>query len=216
MAISAGKGSCFELQTGYSLPRNIALSANFMTGERDRSTKAVDDLAKVSYFEGSLGFYRSFKTKGVFEIFAGYGHGSQHHTFAYTRGAGAGFFGFETIPDGLANLSFSKVFIQPDIGFKTKYFEGAFSFRLSRLSFNEINIFDTIYHLDALNNVKENSVPWFFEPGFTIRGGPEATRFQMQLVVPKNLTNPKMMSETFRISLGIAMELNLFKKEENK
>lgn len=214
MAMSTGKGESFELQAGYSLPMHIALNANYMNGKRDKSRGSVDDITKISYFEGSIGYYKSFLTYGIFEIYGGFGHGSQNHTFAYTTSADNGWFSFQVIPDGKADLSFSKLYFQPNMGLKTKWVEAAVSFRLSSLDFDKINIYNTKYHLDELNLLKEYNAPWLFEPSLTLRGGPEMVKFQIQVVSPKNLTDQDLMFEECRFSFGMVFSLS--KKKDEK
>lgn len=197
-----------ELQAGYSFPGHVALTANYMTGGNDNSSDSYEDYSKNHYFEGTLGFYKSFKNIGIFEIYGGYGQGSQRHAFAYKEYSGGLIWTW--VPDGKADLSFSKIFIQPDIGIKIKWLEGAFSCRLSKLNFREINIYNTVYRLDELNIIKQNSTPWLIEPAFTIRAGGKSVKGQVQFVSSRNLTNPNLMFEDFRVNAGL--HFNLSKK----
>jgi hypothetical protein len=201
--------NCLEFQAGYSFPSHVALMANYMTGGNDNSSDSYVDFSKIHYFEGALGFYKSFKDIGVFEIYGGYGQGSQRHAFTYSEYNG--WFSWTYIPDGTADLSFSKMFIQPDIGIKTRWLEGAFSCRLSRLNFSNIEINNTVYHLDELNTLKQNSAPWLLEPAFTFRGGFKSVKLQIQVVFAGNLGNPDLSFEKSRLNVGL--HLNLSKKQ---
>ncbi len=195
----------FEIQTGLSLPAHLALTANFMTGGNDNTSNSIADYSKINYFEGTAGYYRSFKDIGLFEIYGGYGKGSQRHAFSAEENNG--WFSWIRVPDGSANLTFSKFFIQPDIGIKTQYLEGAFSCRLSRMNFYDLEINNTIYHSDELATLKENSTPWFIEPALTFRGGFKSIKGQVQVVYAGNLGNSDLLFEKFRFSFGLHFNL---------
>ncbi len=204
--------TCLELQAGYSFPEHIALTANYMTGGNDNSTDYYKDFSKTSYFEGAMGYYKSFNDIGVFEIFGGYGQGSQHHTFTYSEYDG--WFSWTRVPDGTADISFSKLFIQPDIGIKINGLEGAFSFRISNLNLSQVSIYNSVYHLQELNDLKQNHTSWLFEPAFTFRGGLKSVKGQIQLVFSRNITNPDLLFEICRINVGLYF--NLQKKQPIK
>jgi hypothetical protein len=199
------ENNCLEIQTGYSLPGHVALMVNYMRGGKDNSSENYDDYSKIKYFEGMLGYYKSFKDIGVFEIYGGYGHGAQIHAFAYNENEG--WFGWTWVPDGKADMSFSKIFIQPDIGIKTGPVEGAFSCRLSKLDFNEINIYNTVYRLEELNLLKQNSSSWIIEPAFTFRAGFESVKVQVQVIFAGNISNPDLAFEKFRFNVGLHLYL---------
>ena len=205
--------NCAEFQAGYSFTGHVALIANYMTGGNNHSTQTYEDFSKLHYFEGALGYYKSFSNIGVFEVYGGYGQGSQHHAFSYTE-----FYGWTTwttVSDGKADMSFSKIFIQPDIGIKTKWADAAFSCRLTRINFNEIAIYGTTYHLDELNLLQLNNTDWLIEPAITFRAGFEPVKFHLQFVFSRNLTNSDLLFEKFRINLGLQISLSKKQSESN-
>lgn len=201
----------FELQAAFALPAHIGLGGNLMTGGKDHSGDTYDDLSKYSYFEGFGGFYTSFKTIGVFEIYAGYGGGSGQHTFAYNEwdwGSGG------WVQDGTADMKFSKIFIQPDVGIRMKTIEAAFSLRLSNITFDEINFSsDVVYRRDELLLLRSNNTSWLIEPGFTFRAGHDPVKFQVQGVFSANPSNPDLSFERFRLNLGINVKFGKNKIE---
>lgn len=212
-AVSLGAvNPSLEFQAGLSLPGHIALMANYMGGGTDNSSDTHTDYSKVRYFEGALGFYKSFKEIGVFEIYGGYGKGTQSHVFAF-REYQSGLV-WTWIPDGEADMSFSKIFIQPDIGIRKDWLDAAFSCRFTKLDFDEINFYNTVYRLDELNLLKQNTTPWLIEPAFTFRAGGESVKGQMQLGFAANLANPDLSFETLRFSIGL--HVNLSKKQSAK
>jgi hypothetical protein len=201
-----------ELQAGYAFPGHIALMGNFMTGGNDNSSVNYSDFSKIHYLEGAGGYYTSFGKLGVFEIYGGYGHGSEHHAFTYVEYDGL--LSWITVPDGRADLSFSKIFIQPDIGIKIKWMESAFSFRISNVDFTGVDAYSTTYHLQELDNIRLNHTSWLFEPAFTFRAGFEPVKFQIQMVFSGNLSNPDQSFEIFRVNFGLSF--NLSKKQFDK
>jgi len=195
-----------ELQAGYAFPKGIALTANYMTGGNDNSKAGVTDNSKNNYFEGALGYYKSFAKIGVFEIFGGYGHGSQKHEFA--RKDYRGGFVWEWVEDGNAELSFSKLFIQPDIGIKVNWLEASFSTRLSKLNYNTIVANNTLTHQDELTLLKQNSAPFLVEPAFTFRAGAESVKAEMQIGFSTNMTNSNLKFEQARFTIGLHFNIS--------
>jgi hypothetical protein len=200
-----------EIQSGLSLTNHVALTANYMTGGTKHIRGNISDASKVGYFEGAAGYYTSFRDYGVFEVYGGYGRGSQHHTFAYYEYSGQLIWTW--IPDGTADLSFSKLFIQPDIGLKTKWVEGAFSCRLSKLNFTNIDVNNTVHRLDELNTLKQNTDPWLLEPAFTLRGGSRSFKVQLQIIGSRNLSNSDLLFENLRFSFGLHFNLPVRQSE---
>jgi len=196
--------TCFEMQGAFSLPGHIAFGANLLTGGRNNNGDTYEDYSKYHYFEGFGGFYTSFHEKGVFEIYAGYGEGGENHTFAYNDWdwGGGGW-----VQDGTAEMKFSGLFIQPDVGIRMKNIEAAFSLRLSRIDFKEVTYSGTTYRLDELQNLNNNRTSMLLEPGFTFRGGYDPVKFQIQAVFSPNLSSPELQFERFRFNIGVNIRL---------
>jgi len=201
----------FEMQAAMSLPAHIAIGANFMTGGKNNSGTTYEDRSDYTYLEGFGGFYSSFADVGIFEIYAGYGGGNQNHIFAYNDWDWGG--GDSWVQDGTADLNFSKFFIQPDIGVRTKIIEGAFSFRLSRLNFEKIDFANTVYRVSELQSLQADEISWLIEPGITFRVGHDPVKFQIQGVFSANPSNPDLPFEHFRFNMGINFKFG--KKKDN-
>jgi hypothetical protein len=203
--------NCLEVQAGYSFPGHVALVTNYMTGGNNHSTEHITDFSKIHYFEGACGYYKALKDNGVFEIYGGYGNGSESHAFTYVEYIDP--LTWRKNQDGTADMSFSKLFIQPDVGLKIKWLEGAFSLRISNLNYSGININNTVYHLEELNNLKLNSNSWLIEPAITCRMGSKSVKGQVQLVFSRNLTNSALLFEKFRINFGLYFN---FERKQSK
>ncbi|MCW8897133.1 MAG: hypothetical protein OQJ96_02330 [Flavobacteriales bacterium] len=88
----------FDVQTAYSPIEKLGVMANFSTFDGSDHFH--------SFFEGGLGYYEPLGSKGLFEIYGGYGYGN-------SRTSTQGIFG--TINKG----NYSRYFIQPSIGLIT-------------------------------------------------------------------------------------------------
>jgi hypothetical protein len=180
-----------------------------MTGGNTHRLTNVTDLSRVNTFEGAFGIYTPFSKIGVVELYGGFGKGSQHHVFAYKEYSGP--FEWNWISDGTADLSFSKFFIQPDVGFKFEWVEGAFSCRLTKLNYPDIDFRNTSYRLDDMTSLMNNMEPWMIEPAFTLRGGKKSVKFQLQVLTSRSLSGSYELYESFR--LGFGLHINIAPKQ---
>lgn len=195
-----------EFQAGFSFPYHIAWTAGFFFGGKDRSGEDYTDFSKSRYFESALGYYTPIRNIGVFELYGGYGRGSQDHTFSYSEYDN--WLKWYVVPDGSADLSFSKFFIQPNIGIKERWIEAAFSCRVNYLNFDRIDVYNTVHHLEQLNLLKENRTPWLVEPALTLRLGGKFIKGQMQFVYSGNIDEPDLRFEKIRLSMGVFVSLS--------
>lgn len=204
----------FEAQAGFSTPWNIAFTGSLMTGGIGYSDVQPIDKSRISYIEGAGGFYKTFGDIGIFEIFGGYGKGKESHTFTYV--SYDGFFNWTRYPDGNANIAFSKIFAQPDIGVRIKWLEAAFSLRITNIDYTNVSFDNTVYHLDALNDLIINHSSMLVEPAFTVRAGFKNVKSHFQIVITNNLSNPDQLYEKARFNFGLSFNIPLgrTKKEQ--
>jgi hypothetical protein len=204
LSIGTGGGSLSSLKTmqvqgAYSVTDHWALASNFMSvreGSKDEDTSS--SWAKGKYFEGAIGYYRSIHPKGVFEVFAGFGSSNQHHQYEYNSYNG-----------GTSDLSFSKVFIQPSVGFTFKYFDIGLAARISSLSFNKINDQMVQQHgeYDELQAIMQNRNSILLEPGLVMRTGWEYVKLQFQFGLCQNLSHPNLEFKNENMSLSLYLTL---------
>jgi hypothetical protein len=195
------ENECLEAQAGYSFPSNIALTASYLTGGTHHYPGGIQDYSKINHFEGAIGYYKSFADICVFELYGGFGDGRQNHVFAYREYMGGLVWAWRA--DGKADLNYSQIFLQPDIGVKLKWFEGAFSCRLSRIDYKDFTYSATTGHITELNELKATDKMFLLEPAFTLRAGSPSIKTQVQLVFSSNLTNHDLLTEVFRINFGL-------------
>jgi hypothetical protein len=133
-----GNISPTNLQTAFAITDNIAIMANgqYMYGFNYTDTKSDNDLftdhkTRGGLIEGAIGFFKPLdaKKRMVFDVYTGFGSGS----FKTLTGD------FNTdnanVNDYLLKNHFSKVFIQPGLGFVHPVFEAAFTSRFYLLNF---------------------------------------------------------------------------------
>ncbi|MCC7303376.1 MAG: hypothetical protein IT233_12105 [Bacteroidia bacterium] len=92
---SVGSGG-LDFQGAVSPVKNLGLVFNYST---------INGSHSHSVFEGGIGYYRSIGTKGLFELYGGYGMGDVRSTSTDLQGNSS------TI-----KMDFSRIFIQPAIG----------------------------------------------------------------------------------------------------
>ncbi|MBC9934888.1 hypothetical protein [Chitinophaga qingshengii] len=182
--------SPYNLHTAYAITNNVAVMANGQyvyqvnAGETNYPS---DDLFVNGDLRGGMGelavgFFKPLdrKKRMVFDVYAGGGMGGFK-----TLAAGADQEGVNKEDYRLKNR-FSKIFIQPSIGFVHRAFEAGFTSR-----FSCVNFYDTHIGAHAFDN-KENAKSdflriadkptVFYEPTFTIRAGYKYVKFQSQLM----------------------------------
>ena len=211
--------SCFELQAGYSFPGHIAVMTGFMAGGNNNSGQTYNDYCRLKYLEAAIGYYRSWADIFVFEVYGGYGGGTQKHAMTYTDWYN---WQLQFHPDGTLEFSTSKLFLQADLGLKWKWIGGSFSFRFSRLNFNELIYEGVSYNLPKIHAIEGNRHPVCFEPALSLFIGPDPIKFNLQLVLSKPLGTPEIdrtsSFEMARIMMGVVINIptGRVKTEQNR
>ncbi|MDD2477147.1 MAG: hypothetical protein PHI32_14720 [Dysgonamonadaceae bacterium] len=112
--------------------------------------------------------------KFVFEAYGLLGFGSMENNFPSTQ---------EEHPNLKGDISANvlRVGIQPNFGYKSKYFEVALSSRVVNLMYNSIEG-DLIYNgKNQIDYLNDNKSSFLLEPAITIRGGLEKIKLQIHL-----------------------------------
>ncbi|MGN7825002.1 hypothetical protein HGH92_33070 [Chitinophaga varians] len=186
----------YNLQTAFALTNNIAIMANghyVYQVNPGVENYPSDDLfingdLRGGMGEGAIGFFKPLdpKKRMVFDVFAGGGAGSFR-----TLASGADAEGVNREDYRLRNR-FSKIFIQPSIGFVHPVVEAAFSSRFSCVNFYDTYMGPRAFENDATAKsdfVRIADKPTvFYEPTFTVRAGYKYVKFQSQLLIAVPLT----------------------------
>jgi len=123
----------------------------------DNSTDIDHDFHKHLFGEMGLGYFTGIGSKGAFEIFGGYGRGRTEGYYDDSWDSNSPY----------DKATYSKYFIQPEIGITNKVFEGALVTRLSMIDMNS-----------KINNY--NTTALFMEPGIVMKVGYEYVKFYTQ------------------------------------
>jgi hypothetical protein len=188
------KSSCAEIQAAYSASDKIGIMMNYMSA-RGGKVSTDHDWAMGNYFDAGIGYFRPVSRHGVFEVYGGLGHSIQQHSY----------------PDaGRADLSFTKVWVQPSFGYTLDFIDIAFSTRLNSLSFNNIeNRIDQQkdgYEYDRLYSLEKERNYIFFEPAVTIRGGWKYIKIQFQGST-SSYSKRNLPFEEYHLSLGVCFSI---------
>ncbi|MBO9728129.1 MAG: hypothetical protein J7623_05770 [Chitinophaga sp.] len=183
-----------NLQTAFAVTDNIGIMANgqYLYGfnyldpandnSNDNNDILVSNRTRGGLVEGAVGYFKPFgsRKKMVFDVYAGYGSGG-FKTFTHRPDANDG----TNINDYMLKNHFSKVFVQPSIGFVNPVVETIFTSR-----FSMVNFYNSQFGTKAFENdengktdfLRINNKPIaFYEPAFTVRVGYKYVKFQSQL-----------------------------------
>jgi hypothetical protein len=206
------KSECTEVQAAFSPTDNIGIMTNFMSAKGGNESDNTG-CANGTYFDGAIGYYKTLKKHGVFEIYGGLGWCNQHHQYSDLL----------LNPCGTSDLSFTNLFVQPSLGLTFNHFDLALSTRICRLTFTSIDnhVYGQMdsYDYDDLNNIANKNY-LFLEPALTIRGGWKNVKVQIQYAIANINNKPDLFFvEPAHISFGIFVSIsgrsgqNVSKKE---
>jgi hypothetical protein len=198
-----------ELQAATAITNHVGIMMNGMFAGR---TEHVEDWfggsgshlesGKGSYGEIGGGLFTAFdpKKKCIGEIYAGVGTGSINNTYQNNWNSKVGI---------------TKIFLQPTVGFKSKYFEASLVPKISFLHWkvkNE-NISNTAgaFEFDDLMKIRQNPNLVQFEPALFIRGGGENLKLQGSLSFSSS-HNGYYPIETLNGSVGVSINIKPKKK----
>ncbi len=196
--VSRGGGSeitTTDIQAAYSISNNLAVLTNVMFARGEGEQGNTEDWGKGQCLELGFGYFNPLGKFGVFEIYGGIGGSNQYHE--YTSG-------------GKADLLGRRVFIQPSLGLSFNVFDLALTSGISSINFYRINnqINPMSDDFTDLNRISMFNRSMFLEPALTIRAGWQHLKFQFQFGLSKNLTNPDLNFEDYKLSLGLSIALN--------
>lgn len=178
----------FEAQGAYALTNHIGIMGSFLTAGQILDTTTFH----ATYGDLGVGYFFTDKSKKfVAEVYGVYGLGSAKN-------------GFGSLVT--SSTDFSKLFIQPVIGYKSRYFNAALSWRIASISHSSLNVSGTLpttgqVSFDLLKNRPTYTVS---EPALTLRAGDDILKFQLQLGWSINSGYPE--PRTFG-SIGVFLKL---------
>lgn len=177
-----------ELQGSYAVGDHVGLMGSFLS-----AGKTVDMSSfSTQYADLGIGcFTTAASQKLVFELYGAFGLGHARN-------------GFDA--NITSDAHYTKVYVQPVIGFKSTYFDAAISWRLASVHFTSVNPMGPIpsYGLSDLDWIINQPTGTVSEPAFTLRAGTGLLKLQIQTGLSINYTRP----ETYNFgSVGLFLTL---------
>jgi len=150
----------FDLQAAVSPVKYVGIMGNYFE-------TSYNQLGNGHYYDYAVGGYFPFRNI-VFELYVGQGFGYANNNFNLGR---------------YIKNDFVKYFIQPNIGFTTKYMDIAYSARIARLELINIrwwNHEDPSEIPGELQKLNSNNPALLYESAVTLRFGWKYGKIQMQ------------------------------------
>ena len=190
----SGNDNQVEFQGAYGIGKNIAIKANgglFIPSDLDNGNGGSG-----KFIEVGAGYFIPITPNWVFETYGIVGFGSFENHLPSTKNE-------NPLTNGDISANILRIGIQPNFGYKTKYFSAAISSRIVNLSYNNIKG-DLIYdNTNQTSYLDDNSSNFLIEPAITIRGGFEKLKLQMQYGYSANLTNSDFRQDKSFLTLGL-------------
>lgn len=189
----SGNASQVEFQAAHGITSHIAIKANgglFIPKDLENGNGGSG-----RFLELGGGYYAPLLNNFVLETYVIAGFGSFENHLPSTRVDYP-----MTMGDISANIM--RIGLQPNLGYKTKYYEIALSGRFVNLSYRNISgdlIFDGRSQTDYL---KENESSFLIEPALTFRFGLEKLKVQIQYGYSFNASNPDFKQDHSFLTMG--------------
>lgn len=189
----SGNANQVEFQGAYGVTDAFAIQANgglFIPSDLENGNGGSG-----KFFETGGGYYRPVADNFVFETYGLIGFGNVENHFPNSDG--------NSNLGGDVSANILRFGIQPNFGYKSKYFSAAVSTRLVNLMYNNIDgdlIFDGENQMDYL---KSNNSNFMFEPALTLRGGFEKLKLQVQFGYSLNLSNTDFRQDKSTLTVGL-------------
>lgn len=190
----AGNANQVEFQGAYGVSNGFSMIANgglFIPSDLDNGNGGSG-----KFIELGGGYFKSVADHFVFETYGLLGFGSFENHLPSTMGDHP-----ETKGDLSANIF--RAGVQPNFGFKSKYFSAAVSSRFVSLNYNGVKgdlIFEGVNQMDYL---KEHNSNFLIEPAITVKGGFEKVKLQIQYGYSFNLTNSDFRQDESALTVGL-------------
>ncbi|HMJ67929.1 MAG TPA: hypothetical protein VK508_03500 [Cyclobacteriaceae bacterium] len=190
----SGNTNQAEFQGAYAAGEHFALQANgglFIPKDLDNG-----DGGSGKFIEVGAGYFTPVSERFVFELYGLAGTGSVENDLRSRA---------TTNPPttGVISANVFRYGIQPNFGFKSKYFSAAVSSRIVNLNYSNIDgdlVFEGANQRAYLNDNKSN---FLFEPALTLKAGVEKLRFQLQIGHSFNLSNENFRQDNAYATVGL-------------
>lgn len=197
-----------QVQTAYAVDSMLAIQLNGLFSIRDGNFYGT-------YAEGTFGYFNNISNNWILSTYFGLGAGNVFREYqtpycSTTTRAEQGF-----------KANFFKIFLQPSIGYKRRYFEFAFTYKLSILNFTSVSLtnpsnisnhqVNPFCNTNNLNDVRGVSLI-LSEPALTFRFGDyKGIKLQTQFGV-SNVLFSRDYEPKIYATIGVYLNLKRNKK----
>ena len=180
----------FDLQGSYAFHDEFAAMVNGQYARGGQNNGDRDNSGNGNMLEAGIGYYNPLSSKLIFETYLGGGTGSVINQY----GNGA-----------RSKVGLRKIFVQPQIGFKSKYFDMAFSYRFNWLGVGNTDVIGLLPEdeIADFNDVTNLGTNLFIEPAITMRVGNDPIKLQAQIVSSRSIRDLNFNQEYVVFSVGI-------------
>lgn len=204
--------SANNFQAAYALTDKIGIIANGQLAQRSHKGNpnvTVDGKPDVSFaqnnsvIEAGVGYLGKGERNLLYEVYGGGGFSRTHIADLNKNNGVLG----EIEANGL------KLFIQPNVGFATKYFDVALSSRFTALQYGTATtIYSKQYLIDQDLDQLADHTHMFLEPAITLRGGYKFLKIQAQFGVALKLSSANIPYNSTLGNLGLVIDIGKWYK----
>lgn len=190
----SGNPNQVEFQGAYGITENIAIKANgglFIPSDLDNGNGGSG-----KFIEFGGGYFKSFSENWVVESYGIVGVGSVENHLPSTKAD-------YPLTKGDVSANILRIGVQPNFGYKSKYFSAAVSSRFVNLFYSNIKgdlIFENEQQTDYL---VDNASSFLIEPAITIKGGFERVKLQLQYGYSFNLSKSDFRQDNTFLTVGL-------------
>lgn len=195
----AGNSDQLNFQGAYGVTNAFAIKADggfFIPENNDNG-----DGGSGKFFELGGGYFMPVGTNFVFEAYGIAGIGNMENHFPST---------VEANPQTTGKISANiiRYGIQPNFGYKSKYFSAAISSRIVNLNYTNVEG-DLIYSGEnQVNYLNDHNSNFLIEPALTLKGGIDKIKIQVQLGNSFNLSNSNFRQDKGFLTVGLNFNFN--------
>ena len=195
----SGNGNQVEFQGAYGISDKIGIMANgglFIPKDLDNG-----DGGSGKFLELGAGYFKPLNHGLVFELYGLVGFGDFENHLERTVMDNPG-------TTGDISAKILRYGIQPNIGYKSKFFSASFSSRFVNLSHSGIEGSLIFEGEDQVQYLEDNNSNFLIEPALTLRGGLEKFKVQLQLGYSLNVSNSDFRQDDQFLTLGLNFNFN--------
>lgn len=194
-------------QAAYAITDKIGFIVNAQVAKNDEvgnenvlvnGKPSVSFSQKNTVFEAGAGYLGKGRRNLIYELYGGGGVTRTHIVDTNSKNSILGDYDARGL----------KIFVQPNVGFGTKYFDVAFSPRITALQYgSSTTIYSKQYLVDQELDQLADHTHIFLEPALTLRGGYKFVKIQAQFGLSLKLSSAVIPYNETLGSLGLVIDI---------